>query len=219
MKKTTKNLTLLTSVFCTALVISNVVTARIIPFFGSMTIAGAVLIYPITFLITDVVGEVWGKKEANAIVKYGFISQCIATALIVLTGMLPCVSSETASAYNTILGQNWIIVLGSMIAYYMSQTWDVYIFHKIRDKYLAKHKTTKGGRWIWNNASTITSQLIDSVVFILISFGLGFGWIKNGQWNLVWNMLAGQYLVKVILALLDTPLFYLFTKTTKMVKE
>lgn len=213
MKKTERNLTLLTTLFCTALVISNVVTARIVPFINGWTVAGAVFMYPITFLITDIVGEVWGKKEANRIVLYGFLCQIFATLLIVFTGLLPCIDGDVDAAYKMLLGQNAMIVLGSLIAYYCSQSWDVYIFHKIREKYIAKHGDVAGGRWIWNNASTMTSQLIDTALFIVISFGVGFGWLFNaGMHGALINMLIGQYVLKVILAALDTPLFYFFTR-------
>lgn len=217
MKKNNKNLILLCMIFAVSLVISNVVTAKTIDtgiqLIGGLTISipGAALCYAITFLMTDVIGEIWGKKEANTAVFFGFICQAIATALIIFTQFLPATSPDMQNAYNMLLGQNIIFVVGSLVAYFISQTWDVYIFHKIRDKYIAKHGDTKGGRWIWNNASTMTSQILDTVVFIGISFGLGFGWLWNNPIGLL-NMFVGQYLVKFILAALDTPIFYLLTR-------
>lgn len=217
MKKNNKNLILLCMIFAVSLVISNVVTAKTIDtgiqLIGGLTISipGAALCYAITFLMTDVIGEIWGKKEANTAVFFGFICQTIATALIIFTQFLPATSPDMQNAYNMLLGQNIIFVVGSLVAYFISQTWDVYIFHKIRNRYIAKHGDTKGGRWIWNNASTMTSQILDTVVFIGISFGLGFGWLWNNPIGLL-NMFVGQYLVKFILAALDTPIFYLLTR-------
>lgn len=217
MKKNNKNLILLCMIFAVSLVISNVVTAKTIntgiQLIGGLTISipGAALCYAITFLMTDVIGEIWGKKEANTAVLFGFICQTVATALIVFTQFLPATSPDMQNAYNMLLGQNIIFVVGSLVAYFISQTWDVYIFHKIRNKYISKHGDTKGGRWIWNNASTMTSQILDTVVFIGISFGLGFGWLWNNPIGLL-NMFVGQYIVKFILALLDTPIFYLLTR-------
>lgn len=217
MKKTQGNLILLCMIFAVSLVISNVVTAKTIetgiPLIGGMTISipGAALCYAITFLMTDVIGEIWGKKEANTAVIFGFICQTLATILIIFTQMLPATNSDMQNAYNMLLGQNIIFVVGSLVAYFISQTWDVWVFHKIRDKYIQKHGDTKGGRWIWNNASTMTSQILDTVVFIGISFGIGFGWLWNNQIALL-NMFIGQYLVKFILAALDTPIFYLLTR-------
>ena len=225
MKKTEMNLSMLRMVFAVSLVISNVVTAKLIytgiTLFGSeLTLPGAALCYAITFLMTDVIGEIWGKKEANKTVLLGFICQLIATGLIILTQYLPAASAETQEAYNTILGQNIIFVVGSMVAYFASQSWDVWFFHKVRDKYIAKHGTTKGGRWMWNNASTMTSQIIDTVLFIGISFGFGFGWFfKPEMHGALAAMMCGQYVLKFILAALDTPFFYLLTRKRDGEKE
>ena len=69
-----------------------------------------------------------------------------------------------------------------------------------------------GGRWMWNNSSTMTSQVIDTVLFIGISFGIGFGWAFNpNMWSTLAAMMVGQYCLKFILAALDTPFFYIMT--------
>ena len=215
-KKTNTSLMVLTAIFTVALVISNVITARTIytgiSLFGStITLPGAVPCYAITYLVTDIVGEVWGKKEANTIVRIGLAGQIIATALIILTQFLPAADAEADAAYNLLLGQNYIFVIGSLVAYYASQSWDVFVFHKIRDKFVARSGNSKS-RWIWNNASTMTSQIIDTVLFIGISFGIGFGWLFNSSmWTTLAAMMVGQYAVKFILAVIDTPFFYLFT--------
>lgn len=218
MKKTNSNLIGINMVFVVALVISNVVTAKLIytgiGLFGTiLTLPGAAVCYAITFLATDVIGEIWGKREANRTVRWGFVGQVLATLLIILTQHLPAADPEAQEAYNKLLGQNWIFVIGSMVAYFASQSWDVFFFHKIRDKYIAKHGSTDGGRWIWNNASTMTSQIIDTVLFIGISFGIGFGWFFNkAMWPSLAAMMLGQYLLKFLLAAFDTPFFYMLTR-------
>lgn len=218
MKKTNSNLIGINMVFVVSLVISNVVTAKLfstgIMLFGNvLTLPGAAVCYAITFLATDVIGEIWGKKEANRTVRWGFIGQVLATLLIIMTQYLPAADPEAQAAYEKLLGQNWIFVIGSMVAYFASQSWDVFFFHKIRDKYIAKHGDTKGGRWIWNNGSTMTSQIIDTVLFIGISFGIGFGWLfDRAMWPSLAAMMIGQYALKFILAAIDTPFFYLLTR-------
>lgn len=218
MKKTNSNLIGINMVFVVALVISNVVTAKLIytgiGLFGTiLTLPGAAVCYAITFLATDIIGEIWGKKEANRTVRWGFVGQVLATLLIILTQHLPAADPDAQEAYNRLLGQNWIFVIGSMVAYFASQSWDVFFFHKIRDKYIAEHGSTNGGRWIWNNASTMTSQIIDTVLFIGISFGIGFGWFFNrAMWPSLAAMMVGQYVLKFLLAALDTPFFYLLTR-------
>lgn len=217
MKKTTYNLMLLGMVFAVSLVIANVVTAKTIqtgiPLFGStIVLPGAAVCYAITFLMTDVIGEIWGKQHAQKTVVFGFICQVIATALIIFTQMLPAVDSAMQEAYQMLLGQNIVFVIGSLVAYFASQSWDVFIFHKIRNKVIERTGETKH-RWLWNNASTMTSQVIDTVVFIFIAFGLGFGWAFDpGMHAQLGAMMIGQYLLKMGLAVIDTPVFYLLTR-------
>ena len=136
MKKTNENLILCCMLFVVSLVIANVVTAKVIdtgiPLFGSsIQLPGAAVCYAITFLMTDVIGEVWGKKEANLCVRWGFIGQVLATLLIIFTQHLPAVDPDMQSSYTMLLGQNWVFVIGSLTAYFISQSWDVWIFHKI----------------------------------------------------------------------------------------
>ena len=190
MKKTNTNLMLCAMVFAVALVISNVITAKTIqtgiPLFGStILVPSAVICYCVTFLMTDVIGEIWGRKEARTVVQ---------------------------ASYEMLLGQNAIFVLASMSAYLLSQSWDVFIFHRIRNRLLGSGKSTRS-RWIWNNASTMTSQIIDTVVFIGIAFGFGFGWLfDSAMLPQLGAMMVGQYLCKFVLAALDTPIFYLLTR-------
>ena len=203
--------------FVVSLVISNVVTAKLfatgLTLFGSpLSLPGAAVCYAITFLATDVIGEIWGKQEANRTVRWGFAGQLLATGLIIMTQHLPAADVEAQAAYDRLLGQNWIFCIGSMVAYFASQSWDVFFFHKIRDRFIRKHGSTAGGRWIWNNASTMTSQIIDTVLFIGISFGLGFGWLfDKTMWGSLAAMMVGQYGLKFILAAIDTPFFYILT--------
>ena len=223
MKKTNSNLVLLSMLFAVSLIVANVVTAKLFAtgvsiFSIPVVLPGAAVCYAITFLMTDVIGEIWGRKEANMAVKFGFIAQILATTLIMLTQKLPAADPSMQTAYDMLLGQNWIFVIGSLAAYFASQSWDVYFFHNVRDKYIKKYGHNKH-RWIWNNLSTMTSQIIDTVVFILIAFGFGFGWLfDKNMWAPLGAMLVGQYVFKFILALLDTPIFYLLTANQENTK-
>lgn len=217
MKKTDFNLRLLTIIFVTSLIISNVVTGKLVAtnlYFHNtqMILPGAMFCYALTFLMTDVIGEIWGKQQANECVKLGFVAQLIALTLTQLTKILPCYTEQMQNAYNQVLGQGWIYVTASLIAYYCAQTWDVFIFHKIRNICLNRFKDNKH-RWIWNNLSTITSQFIDTLIFITIAFGIGYGWLFTQPITLI-LMIIGQYLFKSLLAILDTPFFYLLTGGT-----
>ena len=218
MKKTDKNLYILYMVFAVMLITANCVASKIfttgINLFGApVTLTSGALAYPFTFLCTDIIGEIWGKEKANIAVKGGFICQLLSTALIILVRYFPTTDAAMQESYVTLLGQNWVFVVASLVAYVCSQSLDVKLFHAIRGWYIRKHGSTKGGKWIWNNAGTMTSQLVDSTVYVLIAFGFGFGWLfQDGMKIVLFNMILGQWLFKVVLAALDTPLFYLFTR-------
>ncbi len=217
MRKTNTNLMLCAMVFAVALVVSNVITAKTIqtgiPLFGStILVPSAVICYCITFLMTDIIGEIWGKKEARTVVLGGFVCQVIAMCLIIIGQVLPAADPAMQGAYDMLLGQNAVFVIASMTAYLLSQSWDVFIFHRIRNRVLANGGSARS-RWIWNNASTMTSQIIDTVVFIGIAFGIGFGWLFDAAMlPQLGAMMVGQYLCKFVLAALDTPFFYLLTR-------
>lgn len=215
MKKTNKNLTILVAVFCTALITSNIISSNGMILTGlcigeiELLAPAAVLAYAITFLATDIIGQIWGKAEANFAVRVGFASQIISTGLIFLTPAIfrPWfVGSDTYTALNSL---GWFTA-GSLTAYVFSQSWDVFIFHKIKD--WAKEKLGEARynrqRWLWNNGSTMTSQIIDTVIFIGIGFGVG---LRMSGPELV-GLMIGQYCIKFCLAILDTPIFYLLTR-------
>ncbi|MCR4604813.1 MAG: queuosine precursor transporter [Eubacterium sp.] len=212
-------------IFATSLVISNVVTGKVvdvpITLFGAhIQLPGAAICYAITYLMTDVIGEIWGRKEANRCVFWGFICQVLASLMILLTQYLPAVDPDMQKSYDALLGQNWVIVLGSLTAYIASQSWDVLIFHKVRDRMLAKDPENYHKRWIWNNLSTLTSQIIDTILFIGIAFGCGFGWLFDSKmWPTLGAMFVGQYILKAILAIIDTPVFCLLTRKRKNGEE
>ena len=203
MKKNEKNLILLNGIFVTSLVISNVMSSKIVAI-GALTIPAAVVAYPLTFLMTDVIGEIWGKQEAGNTVRLGFICQVLSLILIALGMALPVAPfANNQDAFTAILGSTFRIVAASMIAYLCSQSWEVWVFHRVRSWYIEKHGSIDGGRWIWNNLSTMTSQLIDTSIFIVLAF---YGTVPN-----ILNMILSQYLVKFVYAALDTIPFYLLT--------
>lgn len=216
MKKTNENLLLIHVIFVISIVVANIVGCKVIntgiTLFGlPLALSGGAITYAFTFLCTDIIGEVWGKLEAQRAVRYGFIGQLFAIALIVATQYTPTDDAAMQHAYETLLGQSPMFVLGSLCAYSCSQTWDVWIFHKIRNHFDAKPSL----RWIWNNLSTGTSQIIDTVIYAVVAFGIGMGWLfQQGGVSMLLSIIVGQYLLKLCLAILDTPFFYYFTRRT-----
>lgn len=200
MRKTERNLILLNCIFVISLIIANIVAAKIVTF-GWMVAPAAIVVYPLTFLITDVIGEIWGRKEANRTVKNGLICQVISLLLIGAAIMMPVAPfADNQAAFVGILGNTFRMVFASLVAYICAQSWDVFLFHLLKDKTGDKYK------WLRNNASTMSSQIIDTLIFITIGF---YGVVPD-----IWVMVVSQYVIKFALALLDTPFFYMLTHRT-----
>ncbi len=192
-----KALILLIAVFVGSLAIASVLASKIL-MIGGLVFPAGVLAYSVTFLITDVISEVWGKEKAKQVVFSGFIVLLFVLLLIKLSMMLPAASFwENDKAYTTLLGSTMRIIIASFIAYLVSQFHDVWAFHFWRRKTKGKHL------WLRNNASTLVSQLLDTVIFISIAF---YGTMP------ILGLIKGQYLVKVLIAVLDTPIVYAIVK-------
>lgn len=188
--------------FVSALILSNILSYKIITI-GWLSVPGGVVCYAVTFLMGDIIGEKYGKKASRDVMFYGLVCQIICSALIGLTLVLPSTNKE----FNSLLSFSIYSAIASLVSYIVAQTVDILIFHKIRDKLSANSKF----KFVWNNISTITAQILDTLIFVFIAFGL-FGGLGI---KILLNMVLSQILVKTILALLDTPLFYLFTRNKK----
>ena len=201
MQKTTFNLILLNSIFMIGLVMSNLFGGKIISVLG-FTVAGAIITYPLTFLSTDIIGENWGKQEANDCVQIGIIVQLIFLTLGYLSLAIPPqeASKSLQQSLTVVLNQGLRMTLASLGAFSVSQFLDVFLFHKLKESCNGKKK------WLRNNLSTMTSQLVDTLIFITIAF---YGVVDNLP-----AMVLGQYVIKLLLALGDTPFFYFFTRRT-----
>lgn len=190
-------LVILSTLFTTCLIVANIIAVKIISVFGWVVPAG-VIAYPLTFLFTDVIAELYGRKTATRVVWLGFAANILMVALIFGSKLLPPAAIwESQPAYESILGMVPRIVLASMIAYLISQHYDVFAFHFWRRK-------TKG-RFLWlrNNASTMVSQAMDTGLFITIAF---WGTVPTA---VVMEMIVTQYVIKLIIAACDTPFCYL----------
>lgn len=188
------------AVFATLTVIANVTAGKIVNFW-IFSAPAAVIVYAATFLLTDIISEVWGRQEATKAVWMGFYANLILFFYISAAVRWEAApfAEDYARMFREVLGLVPRIVVASMIAYLVSQHHDVLAFH------IWKHKT--GGRFLWlrNNASTLVSQAIDTSLFITIAF-----WGKFPGTQML-NLLIGQYLVKMTIAVLDTPFCYLFS--------
>jgi uncharacterized integral membrane protein (TIGR00697 family) len=155
-------------------------------------------LYGSIFLATDILNENYGKKEARRGVWFGFIAFILMVVFMQIGLLFTAHESDFAQPLlEGLFGIMPRILLGSLVAYIISQHHDVWAFNFWKEKYKGKYL------WLRNNLSTLVSQLIDSVVFCLIAF--------LGVWdmNIWWQVLLTTYLFKLIVAVVDTPFIYI----------
>lgn len=170
-----------------------------------MTVAVGVLPYPITFLCTDFISEIYGRRRANAVVMVGLVVNLWVAFVLWLGGVLP---GFDAPAFYQIRELTLRTVLASMVAYLAAQLVDVQLFHFWRRLTRGRHL------WLRNNGSTMVSQLVDTTAVILIVYPTGTLPIVAGRsvaWQLL-SLIAAGYVFKLLAALADTVPFYMGTR-------
>ncbi len=196
---------ILAALFIASLVASNLIFQKFFywePFgWYRFEISVGILPYPITFLITDILSEIYGQKKANQVVVAGIFASFFSMLIILVADKAPAISSSPIgdAVFSRVFGLSPIAVLASMLAYLFAQFIDIKIFHFWKRYTEGKHL------WLRNNLSTFSSQFVDTftVVFLLCSF-------EVLPWDLFNGLLLSGFLFKVIVAALDTPLLYLF---------
>ena len=205
MKFKEKLFLLLSSIFLTSLVVGNIIgTTKFVNVFGLIVPAGT-LAYPFTFLATDLICELYGKKRAQVLVWVGFAMNFFMLGLMMLGHYLKDASgvSGATSTFESVYGFMIGNVIASMFAYLVAQSVDVKLFHFWKDLTKGKHL------WLRNNLSTLVSQLVDttailSVLYIANNLGDSIRTISD-----LISLIIASYLFKFFIALLDTPLFYI----------
>lgn len=194
---------ILASLFITSLVTSNLIFQKFFHWnpFGlfEFELSVGIIAYPITFLITDIISEVFGRKRATRVVQAGVFASAFALLIVVVSTKAPATfwSPIDDSTFKQVFGFTFIAVGASLAAYLLAQFLDVQVFHFWK-------RITKGKHlWLRNNFSTFTSQLVDTgtVLLLLCSFGVI-------EWKLFGLLLLNGYLFKVMFALFDTPIIY-----------
>lgn len=186
-------------IYITMVIVATYSTSKLVNAGFAIFTAG-VIPYALTYTVTDIVAEVYGKGEAKKFVKLGFAALILMFGLNALLLILPTPQWYDASAFERVAGQSLRVIIASMAAYIVSQTHDIHAFEWWRDKTNGKHL------WLRNNASTFISQLIDTCIFITVAF---YGVVTmQGLINLIFS----EYLAKVFIAALDTGAVYVVVK-------
>ena len=188
------------AIMAALVVIADVLANKLVIFMG-FTVPAGVIVASATFLMTDILSEKWGKKISRRAVMVGLYAKILLllSLSIAIFWPAPSFAMERAEMFGKVLGMTPRITIASIVAYFISQNHDVWSYHfwmkKTDGKYL----------WLRNNASTMVSQLIDSFVFVFIAF---YGVMP------VWTMTLHLWLVKLVIAVVDTPFIYAVTWVT-----
>ena len=179
------------------LILCNIQVLKTVELFGLTATLGNVL-YGSVFLATDILSEVYGKAEARRAVLLGFVTLVMAAVYMqIALAFVPDPSDFVQPHLEAVFGLLPRIAVASLAAYLVSQFHDIWAFHWIKGR--------TGGRHLWlrNNASTLVSQLLDSLIFCTVAFAGVF------DWPVFRDIVITTYVFKVVVALLDTPFLYL----------
>ena len=200
----------LAALFITSLVVSNLIFQKFFywyPFdweilgFRLFELSVGILPYPITFLITDIISEIFGKKSANQVVIAGIFASFFSIGILLVAGEVPAIETSPVNdaTFQKVFAMSPLAVLASMIAYLSAQFVDIRIYHFWKNLTKGRHL------WLRNNFSTFASQIIDSttVILLLCAFELL-------PWDIFWGLVISSVIFKILVAALDTPFLYLF---------
>ena len=192
-------------IFLTSLTLGNVVGITKFVDLGWFVIPAGLLAYPFTFLATDLISELYGRRRAQSIVWVGFSMNFFMLFLMWFGHILPDASgvSGAAATFDTVYEFMKPGVIASMVAYLVAQSVDVHLFHFWRKLTAGRHL------WLRNNGSTMLSQIVDTILISTILYSSGSLGSEIDSIGKLIPLVLSSYSFKLVFALLDTPLFYL----------
>jgi len=193
-----KKLLIALAVYLTSLIAANTLGLKIMPFPFGLHLSVGVFMFPVVFLMTDVIGEVYGKRIARLFVLAGAVS----TALFIFYSFISLITPWAAagewvhSSYDMVFGISARIAIASLVAFVVAEYQDVFAFFFFREKW--------GNRlfWLRSNLSNLWSQLLDTVIFMVIAF---YGVYAN---DILVSLIISWWLFKVAMGVVYTPLSY-----------
>ena len=194
---------LVTSIFITCLITSNIIAVKLVNIFG-LILPAAILIFPISYIFGDVLTEVYGYRQARQVIWLGFFCNLIAVVAIWLGQILPAASFwDGQAAYERILGYTPRLLGASFLAYLVGEFANSFV--------LAKMKIATNGRWLWARTigSTLVGQGLDSLVFMTLAF------IGTIPLTVLAGAIVAQWLSKSVYEAIITPLTYVLVNFLK----
>ena len=194
---------ILTAIFIASLVTCNLIFQKFFtwPSLGipNFALSVGIIAYPVTFIVTDLISELYGKRRANQVVLAGFFASVFTVVLVYVAIAVPTadISPLDNVTFEKVFGLSGPAFFGSMLAYLTAQFIDIRIFH------FWKRLTEGKYLWLRNNASTMCSQLVDTSVILVILCSAGVI-----PWESFYSLLWMGWMFKVFVALIDTPIIY-----------
>lgn len=189
--------------FVAVLLISNTVSAKVIQF-GPLTVAGGIIVFPLSYIFGDILTEVYGYRGSRPIIWMGFVAQILMCLVYTIVQHLPAAGFwQHQAAFEAILGSVPRIVLASIIAYVIGEFSNSYV--------LSRMKVFMNGRKLWMRTigSTIVGEGVDSLVFAVIAFA------GTLPWNALFMIVLSGYALKVAYEIVATPLTYFIVRKLK----
>ena len=191
----------LSGIFIASLVTCNLIANKFVSVdlgFKVFIVSAGILPYPLTFLVTDLISELYGQRKANLVVFSGFVASVFVLIFLWLGAQFSAISGSIVDdiTYDSVFQNAWRLIAASMVAYLFAQFVDVRIFHFWKRLTKGKHL------WLRNNGSTIASQLIDTSLVVCILF--------VGVWesDQIYSAILDGWLFKMLMAFIDTPIIY-----------
>jgi uncharacterized integral membrane protein (TIGR00697 family) len=197
---------LITAAFVAVLIISNIASTKLVNFFGLTLDAGTIL-FPLSYIFSDILVEVYGYKKSRSVIWYGFGAILTMSVVFWIVGMLPASADWTnQSAYDAILGTTPFIVLGSIVAYLCGEYSNAIV--------MAKMKVYQQGTHLWMRTigSTLVGELVDSTLFVLIAFSMFY------PAPVLVSLIVANYVFKVAVEVIFTPVTYAIVHRLKSVE-
>ncbi len=198
---------LLSAVFVTCLVVGDIIGGKLVQTSiagHAFTLTVGMIPFPVTFLLTDLLNEFYGKRAARMVTWIGFAMAALAYVFIFIAGAIPIAAltreagwaGVTDEAFNRVFLSSQRMILASLTAYLIAQLVDIWVFHALRQR--------TGSRLLWLRAtgSTAVSQMVDTVAINLVAW---VGLLSTGQ---IVNIVVSSYVLKLGVAVLLTPLIY-----------
>lgn len=196
--KSLRKLLIALAIYLTSLMAANTLGLKIMPFALGLHLSVGVFMFPVVFLMTDVIGEIYGKRMARLFVLAGFVSTALFVLYSFISLAMPWAQAGewVHASYNTVFGISARIAIASLVAFVVAEYQDVFAFFFFREKWGTKFF------WLRSNLSNLWSQFLDTIIFMVIAF---YGVYSN---EALVSLIISWWLFKVAMGVLYTPLSY-----------